>query len=291
MGNLIGAAQIALASLGFGAMALCANLAYREGVDTASLLMLRFVLASIVLGLLAARGGTHAWPTRKAALAYVLMGCVYALMAWSYFSALRYAASSTVALVLYTFPVMVAIAAALLGLDRFGLAEGLAVAGAVLGMGLMLGTNLSGSGAGFALAFTSALCYASYILLGSKVQSSASPIAASTLVLASAAVIFTLLATWRGIHLPTSATGWAAVVVLALFSTALAIAAFVAGLGRVGPTLAAILSTLEPVVTIGIGITFLHETLQGNAVLGGVLILGSAIGLTLARMRRGRDGK
>ena len=283
MGNLIGALQIAVASLGFGAMALCAHLAYREGVDTASLLMLRFVLAAIVLGLLA-RG--RKWPTRKESIAYLLMGCVYALMAWTYFSALHHAASSTVALVLYTFPVIVAIAAALLGLDRFGLAEGLAVAGAVAGMVLMLGTSLSGSHTGFLLAFTAALCYATYILVGSKITGSASPIAASTLVLASAGFIFLLLASWRGIHLPTSATGWSAVVILALFSTALAIAAFVAGLARVGPTLAAILSTLEPVITIGLGVAFLHETLQGNTVLGGMLILGAALGLTLARMRR-----
>ena len=283
MGNLIGALQIAIASLGFGAMALCAHLAYREGVDTASLLMLRFVLAAIVLGALA-RG--RAWPTRKECIAYLLMGCVYALMAWSYFSALHYAASSTVALVLYTFPVIVAIAAALLGLDRFGLAEGLAVAGAVAGMVLMLGTSLSGSYTGLLLAFTSALCYATYILVGSKITGSASPIAASTLVLASAGFIFLLLASWRGVHLPTSATGWGAVVILALFSTALAIATFVAGLARVGPTLAAILSTLEPVITISLGVAFLHESLQGNTVLGGMLILGAAVGLTLARMRR-----
>lgn len=283
MGNLIGALQIAIASLGFGAMALCAHLAYREGVDTASLLMLRFVLAAIVLGALA-RG--RAWPTRKECMAYVFMGCVYALMAWTYFSALHYAASSTVALVLYTFPVIVAIAAALLGLDRFGQAEGLAVAGAVAGMVLMLGTSLSGSYTGLLLAFASALCYATYILVGSKITGSASPIAASTLVLASAGFIFLLLASWRGVHLPTSATGWGAVVILALFSTALAIATFVAGLARVGPTLAAILSTLEPVITISLGVAFLHESLQGNTVLGGVLILGSAVGLTLARMRR-----
>lgn len=283
MGNLIGAGLIALASLGFGAMALCANLAYREGVDTASLLMLRFVLAAAVLGVLA-RG--RVWPSRRQIMAYLLMGCVYALMAWSYFSALHHAASSTVALVLYTFPVIVAILAAVLGLDRFGLAEGIAVAGAVLGMVLMLGTALSGSQTGFLLAFISALCYSAYILIGSKVQSAASPIAASTLVLTSSGVIFLLLAGWQGMHLPVSATGWAAVVILALFSTALAIAAFVAGLGRVGPTLAAILSTLEPVITISLGIAFLHESLQRNTFFGGMLILGSAIGLTLARMRR-----
>ena len=73
---------------------------------------------------------------------------------------------------------------------------------------------------------------------------------------------------------------------LAFFSTAMAIAAFVAGLSRVGPTLAAILSTLEPVVTIGLGLLFLKESLNSSALLGGVLILGAALGLTLARMRR-----
>ena len=47
-------------------------------------------------------------------------------------------------------------------------------------------------------------------------------------------------------------SGWAAVGAIALVSTVVAILAFFAGLKRVGPAVASIVSTLEPVVTVGL---------------------------------------
>ena len=214
------------------------------------------------------------------------MGGVYAAMAWSYFSALHYVPPSTVTLVLFSFPILVAIAAGVLGLDRFGPPEWLAVAASSTGLILMIGTTLSGDMTGFGLAFLSAVFYTGYIILGSKIKGPASPIAASCLVLGGAALIFVTLAFSHGVHLPKSATGWLAVLFLAVFSTAVAIAAFVAGLKRVGPTLASILSTLEPVVTISLGVAFMGDKLQASSIAGGAFILSAAIGLTAARMRR-----
>ncbi len=291
MQNLFGTLLILLSALGFGSMALCAGLASKEGVDTFSLLALRFSIASVVLLCFSfgfKRSRSDQWPAGSAAKAYVLMGGIYAAMAWSYFSALLYVPPSTVTLVLFSFPILVAVAAAALGLDRFGPPEWLAVAASSTGLILMIGGTLSGDMTGFGLAFLSALCYTTYIILGSKIKSPASPIAASCLVLGGAAVIFIGLALSHGVHLPKSATGWLAVLFLAVFSTAVAIAAFVAGLKRVGPTLASILSTLEPVVTIGLGMAFMGDKLQANSIAGGAFILSAAIGLTLARMRRAR---
>ncbi|MEA2666858.1 MAG: hypothetical protein QOI11_3802, partial [Candidatus Eremiobacteraeota bacterium] len=75
---------------------------------------------------------------------------------------------------------------------------------------------------------------------------------------------------------------------IALAGGVLAIVTFIAGLRIVGPTLASVLSTLEPVVTIALGIAFLGEALHGSALAGALLILGAAIGLTLARAQRSR---
>jgi drug/metabolite transporter (DMT)-like permease len=281
-GSTMGVIFILMAAIGFGAMALCANLAYANGVNTASLLMLRFMIAAVVVAVLA-RG--KPWPGPRALRRYLGMGCVYALMAWSYFSALHYASSATVALLLYTFPAIVAVVAALLKIDRFGVAEALAVLCAVGGMLLLLGGKLQGNASGFAWALTSAACYATYILMGSNITDAGHPLTGSVLVLGSAGLIFTALALAQGVHLPNTLPATLAVVFLALFSTAMAIVAFVAGLGRIGPTLAAVLSTLEPVVTITLGIAFLGETLQSNTLSGGALILLASLGLTLARMR------
>lgn len=55
------------------------------------------------------------------------------------------------------------------------------------------------------------------------------------------------------------------------------IVAFLAGLARIGPTNAAMLSTLEPVVTILLASWWLSEALTSVALLGGGLILAAAL--------------
>ena len=64
---------------------------------------------------------------------------------------------------------------------------------------------------------------------------------------------------------------------LALVSTVGAILLFFAGLARVGPSVAAILSVLEPVVTaVGAAVVF-GETLTGGQLLGGFLVLAAVV--------------
>ena len=60
-------------------------------------------------------------------------------------------------------------------------------------------------------------------------------------------------------------------------STVAAIVLFFAGLSRVGPTAAALLSTVEPVVTVvGAALVF-GEVLTLQQALGGVLVLGTVL--------------
>ena len=56
-------------------------------------------------------------------------------------------------------------------------------------------------------------------------------------------------------------------------STVVAIWLFFAGLRRVGPTAAAILSTLEPVVTVMLAFAVFGESLGPAQLLGGALVL------------------
>jgi drug/metabolite transporter (DMT)-like permease len=281
-GDWLGVWLVLLSACGFGSMALFAKLAYGDGVDTASLLAYRFVIAALVLAAWGLWRGWP-WPRGRAAMAYGLMGAVYAAMAWAYFSALHYAASATVALVLYSYPALVAFGGAVLGLDRFGRPEALTIALASAGLALMLGGGLSGSPWGLVLAFGAALCYAGYILLGGGIRSDAHPVCVSALVLSVAAAIFSCLAIGQGLRLPHTLAGWGAVTALALLGTAVAIAAFIAGLIRIGPTLASVVSTLEPVVTVLLGVLFLGESLGLRGLLGGLLILAASLSLVWLR--------
>lgn len=281
MGTLL----IILSAVGFGSMALFAKIAYADGVDTATLLVLRFAMATALLGGLALVRGAR-FPRGRALATYVVMGLAYAAMSWAYFSALHYASSATVALVLYVYPMLVAVAAAVLRMDRFGLAESVSLAVSFGGLWLVLGGALQGAATGFALALASAFCYAAYILIGSRDVGEVDAVACSAVVLGTAGACYLVLVWWQGPHWPQRPGAWAAVAGVAFFGTAVAIAAFVAGLKRVGPTQAAVLSTLEPIVTVVLGIWFLDEQPAVSAAAGGALILTAAIGLTLARNRR-----
>jgi drug/metabolite transporter (DMT)-like permease len=281
--KLIGLMWIVMAACGYGSMALFARLAYADGVDTTSLLALRFALATLILGAWLRRQRI-ALPRGRDRWGFIGLGALFASMAWTYFSALHYASSGLVALLVYVYPVMVALLGALLGLDRFGRAETLALAVCGAGLYLLLGQSIhAGNPYGIILALLSGLLYAIYILCNSRFGRGVHPLAAAWTVIASAAAIDCTLAAAMHLTLPSSPTGWGALLALACFSSALANSAFLLGLRHVGPTLASVLSTLEPVVTVSLGMAFLGESLSASALAGSILVLSAAAGLALAR--------
>ena len=146
--------------------------------------------------------------------------------------------------------------------------------------------------AGVALGVLSAVIYAVYIVVSTGVASRVDPLAMSTVVIASAAVLFAALALARGPVLPASAIGWVAVAAIAVVSTVAAITWFFAGLKRIGPTRASTLSTVEPAVTVALAALVLDERIAVVQLFGGALILAAVV--LLARSASGKgtvDGR
>jgi len=96
-------------------------------------------------------------------------------------------------------------------------------------------------------------------------------------ILGTAGMANSAIAVWQGVSLPGTATGWLAVGVIALFSTAIAIAAFFAGVAQIGAARASIISTFEPVITMAFGVTLLGEKVSGTQLLGGAMVLAAVI--------------
>lgn len=281
-----GMAWIILSAMGYGSMALFAHMAYAEGVSTTSLLALRFVIASAVLGIWVF-GRRIGLPRGRDLAGYIGLGVLFASMAWAYFAALHYASSGLVALLVYVYPVLVAGLGALFGLDRFGKAEGYALIACSAGLVLLLGRALhAGHPLGVVLALLAGLLYAVYILLSSRVGRGVDPLGASWVVISTAGLMHAAFAVFNHFSMPVSVQGWSALVALSCFSSVLAISAFLIGLRHVGPTLASVLSTLEPVITVTLGIGFLGERLSPTSLAGSLLVLGAAAGLALARSRQ-----
>ena len=88
----------------------------------------------------------------------------------------------------------------------------------------------------------------------------------------------------KGASFPTTWFGWVSVSAVAIISTVLAVVTFFAGLERVGPTNAATLSTIEPVVTVILAALVLDEAITPLRVAGGIMILVAVILLTRSRL-------
>lgn len=270
---------VILSTLGFGSMGLFASTAYASGVTPSTLLALRFVLATVLLAPLVWFKGWRL--PRGANLAgYVLMGVLYTAQSQSYFNALLYASSGLVALLVYVYPVLVTLLALLFGWEKADRQLLLLLAFASFGIAITIGGEQHGHAAGIALGLLAALIYSVYILLGKRLSNSVPdthPLAASVVILATAACGNLWLAFWDGIALPGSVDGWAAVAMIALFSTALAIGFFLIGVQRIGASRASIVSTFEPVVTLAIGVGMLNERISITQMAGGALVLLTVI--------------
>jgi drug/metabolite transporter (DMT)-like permease len=149
----------------------------------------------------------------------------------------------------------------------------------------LLGTALTvdpagGQLPGILLAISAALIYSVYIIVGTNVMKHVSAMQSSLVIFASAGMVYGILMAFHGVHLPSTSLGWITILGIVLVATVIPVIAFLAGLERIGPTNAAMLSTLEPVVTVLLAAWIFGERLQSIALLGGGMILIAVILLT-----------
>ena len=117
-----GALYCLASAAAFGAMGIFGKLAYDEGATVGTLLATRFMLAAVLLWILAAHTGAARRllevPRRDVTLALLLGALGYGAQAGAYFAALERLDASLLSLLVYTFPVMVTLAALALGRER-----------------------------------------------------------------------------------------------------------------------------------------------------------------------------
>jgi len=285
MNRFLGIALVAVSAAAFGTLATLGRYAYADGMDVFSVLFLRFSLSAVMmLILLAAR--REPLPRGLTLFQLVGMGAIgYVGQAFSYLTALKYASSGLVALLLYLYPMFVAILSTLWLREQITRFKMLALGLALVGTALTVGPE-EGQVLGVLLAISAAAIYSVYIIVGTQVMKQVSAIQSSTVIFASAGAVCGVLMLGNGPHLPTTGAGWAVIGSIVLIATVLPVVTFLAGLERIGPTNAAMLSTLEPVVTVLLAAMLLGETLRPVTLLGGGLILVAVLLLTHNELRR-----
>jgi drug/metabolite transporter (DMT)-like permease len=272
--------MVLASATGFGSLAILAKLGYAEGLGSEQALAFRFVLAAFGMVAIAFLVGQNPLRLdRKRLVLLLAMGAVgYCAQSLTYFVALRSLPASLVVLIAYIYPSLV-VAAGWLFLHRAVSAKHLlALAASFVGLVMLVGGAHFQLAWALVLAIASPVIYTAYILVGERVMGSVPALAASAVIITGAAISFCLLAAINHeLALPVTAGGWAVVIGLAVFPTMLAISLFLAGLPRVGAARAALLSTWEPVVTVGLAVIFLGDRLSLVQVVGGVLVLFAVV--------------
>lgn len=282
-----GVALIALSAAAFGVMPIFARVAYANGADVYGLLLTRFAVAFVLL-LGCVRVLRVRMPSLRRTLVLAAMGGIgYVGQSFCYFVGLRYAPASLIALLLYLYPCFVTLLAVAFLRERLSWVGIGALLLCSLGCVLTVGAA-GGTGArplGMALGIGAAVVYSIYIVIGARATAGVDARATTTVVCGAATLVLALICIARQVagHGPrwsVGAAGWLAMGGIGVLSTVVAILAFFAGLQRLGAARAAMLSTLEPVVTVLLAALWLGERLTPLQGVGGVLILAGVLWLS-----------
>ena len=295
--NLLGALLIVIAASSFGVLGPIAKYADRAGVSSLTLVTWRAgVGAIVVLVFLAVRaaGGTRLWrPWRELPgrdrLFMAMAAPTNAALNLAMFVAFLRIGIALALLIFYVYPAFVALASMLWfgeRLDRIRWAAlGISMAGVVL---VVAGAGDLGSldALGIGLAFIGALAQTFYALAAHHGFRAVPGTQAAAFTMGGAAILYLLLFALIG-RLPEVGqplAGIAAlwpVLVAGVVGAGLATVCFIGGIRLLGAPRATILSTLEPVVGVGLAAILFGTLPTALQVAGGALIIAAGIVLQL----------
>jgi drug/metabolite transporter (DMT)-like permease len=279
-----------------GVMPLLARHLYAAGIDVPSMLVWRYALALVPLGIalrlarldLRAAWRAGAW---QIALIGATLGAAQTLCFWQSIKTLD---TSVAELLFYTYPALT------LGIERLVFGHRIRPL-AVLCVALILG------GAGFitapglhagmldprglAWALPSPLIYSVYLLVTASLLRRHPPLVGAVCLYLGLTATFGLGALFTGLDLPGGEPTWWLLLLVALGPGALTVTLFSYSVPRLGPSSYAIIANAEVVTVVSIGVVVLGEPVTAaRAVGGGLIVAGILIRALSLRRPAARPG-
>ena len=268
-----------LAAALFGTLGIFGKQAVAVDLPVTTLLAGRFLVATCLLwGVLLADGGGTRPPWRVVGLE-LCIGGVYAVMSLAYFESLAWLSAGVAALLLFTYPIQVTVASALLLEEPLTVPKLLALLAATVGVALVVvGDRLLVAGAGVLLVALASLCYTVYTMGTRAMVDDVDPLVHVAYVfLGVTATVLAYSATAGSLTVPASADGWVVIAGVTVVGTVVPVVLFTEGLARIEASRASILSTSEPLTTVLLGVVVLDEGLTVSVGVGALLILGGVV--------------
>ncbi|MBU1213740.1 MAG: DMT family transporter [Gammaproteobacteria bacterium] len=288
---LLGVVFALLAAVGFSAKAILVKLAYLGSVDAVTLLALRMVFAApFFIGVAVWARWHHAAPMdRHDRLLVVGLGLVgYYLSSYLDFLGLQYITAGLERLILFLYPTMTVILAAVLFKQRITAKVVTAMALSYAGIAQVflhdVGVNQGDAVLiGAALVFASTLSYSIYLVGAGHAIARIGALrftAYASLVASAACVLqFMVMRPWSALALPLQVYEYA--IAMAVFSTVLPVFLLSFAIHRIGSGSASLIGTVGPVSTIYMAYVFLNETVSLLQIIGSMLVLTGVLIISL----------
>ena len=280
------AVGLALAIIGvvcFSIRPVLIKLAYAYVVDPVTLLALRMIFSVpffVAAALWASGRGNVIALSRRDLGAMIVLGLLsYYLASFLDFLGLQYISAGLGRLLQFIYPTVVVILSAFFLGKRASLRDVAALALTYFGLVLVFWHALGGEQVnlwlGATLVFTSAICYAIYLVAGAEVIARIGSVrfTAYAMIVASVACVvqFLALRPLSALDLPLPVYGYS--VAMALFSTVIPGFLIAEALRRIGANQVAIIGALGPVTAIGLGYLGLDEIMTPLQILGAAFVV------------------
>ena len=281
---LKGSLFIFISAVIYGCMPLMAKLIYAEGVNSLTLVFLRNLLALPLLLVLAKKqAGSLKIPLKalpSMGLLALLGCCVTPVLL---FSSYTYLASGTATVLHFVYPAVVVLGGFLFLREKVRPWELLCVTLCIGGICMFYTPGEPLDWRGSLLALSSGVTFAAYMLLLSRFRyrQVKGLLFCFYVAVLSAGLMLAFCLVSGQLVLPRSLLGWGLCLLFSLGVTGVAVVLFQLGTFMIGPQRASILSTLEPITSIVIGILVFREPVTFRVVLGSALVISASILISL----------
>ncbi len=267
------------------------KLAYAEGLDSDSVLMIRMAIALpiyLVILFWLTRVKTKPDNLRSKLLKITFLGFIgYYLSSYLDLKGLEMISAQLERLTLFTYPIMVAILGALF--FKTPITRKVLLALVITYGGLLVvfvkETSLTGAQVplGTLLVFLAALSFSFYVLFGKQVIHEVGSLWFTSIAMAISSFFvllhFGIFSDFTGLNVTPMAWLWLGL--LAIVSTVIPSFMISEAIAKIGPAQTGIVGILGPIVTMGLAITILNEPFTVWHALGMVLVIGGVALLTI----------
>lgn len=286
---LVGTLLVFLAAAAYACLPIFIRSIYKvESIKAADIAVWRFVFAvALVWPVLFISGqGESVRQLPRPQIGVLLgLGALFSVSGVTSALALERVPASTYTLLLYTYPAMVAVLSFALG-EILPINKWLAVGLALLGCALTVSGPIKiKDPLDIAFPFINAFAYAVYLIIAGR-YNRVSGMASGVVSMSGTLVALVILIPFWGIHTPQTMEGWLYISGLGVISTVLPITLMFKGISMIGASNAAILSTLEPIITVFLAALILSEDINPLQLAGGGFIIASVVLLHLPMRRR-----